>query len=90
MTQMNILSRAGGECVIQYKDIANFTIKDAKGKKVKTIRESKNRIRFATQKRKYLLLKPLIKDMRLKKQIAILALGAGFAACTPPTGNQPH
>ena len=50
MTQMNILSRAGGECVIQYKDIANFTIKDAKGKKVKTIRESKNRIRFATQK----------------------------------------
>ena len=34
MTQMNILSRAGGECVIQYKDIANFTIKDAKGKKV--------------------------------------------------------
>lgn len=50
MTQMNVLSRAGGECVIQYKDIANFTIKDAKGKKVKTIRESKNRIRFATQK----------------------------------------
>lgn len=50
MTQMNILSRAGGECVIQYKDIANFTIKDAKGKKVKTIRESKNRIIFATQK----------------------------------------
>lgn len=50
MTQMNILSRAGGECVIQYKDIANFTIKDAKGKKVKTIRESKNRIRFATPK----------------------------------------
>lgn len=50
MTQMNILSRAGGECVIQYKDIANFTIKDAKGKKVKTIRGSKNRIRFATQK----------------------------------------
>lgn len=50
MTQMNILSRAGGECVIQYKDIANFTIKDAKGMKVKTIRESKNRIRFATQK----------------------------------------
>ena len=50
MTQMNILSRAGGECVIQYKDIANFTIKDAKGKKVKTIRESKNRIRFTTQK----------------------------------------
>ena len=50
MTQMNILSRAGGECVIQYKDIAYFTIKDAKGKKVKTIRESKNRIRFATQK----------------------------------------
>lgn len=50
MTQMNVLSRAGDECVIQYKDIANFTIKDAKGKKVKTIRESKNRIRFATQK----------------------------------------
>ena len=50
MTQMDVLSRAGGECVIQYKDIANFTIKDAKGKKVKTIRESKNRIRFATQK----------------------------------------
>lgn len=50
MTQMNVLSRAGGECVIQYKDIANFTIKDAKGKKVKTIRESKNRIRFTTQK----------------------------------------
>lgn len=25
MTQMNILSRAAGECVIQYKDIANFT-----------------------------------------------------------------
>ena len=50
MTQMNVLSRAGGECVIQYKDIANFTIKDAKGKKVKTIRESKNRIRFAPQK----------------------------------------
>lgn len=50
MTQMNVLSGAGGECVIQYKDIANFTIKDAKGKKVKTIRESKNRIRFATQK----------------------------------------
>ena len=50
MTQMDVLSRAGGECVIQYKDIANFTIKDAKGKKVKTIQESKNRIRFATQK----------------------------------------
>ena len=50
MTQIDVLSRAGGECVIQYKDIANFTIKDAKGKKVKTIRESKNRIRFATQK----------------------------------------
>lgn len=50
MTQMNILSRAGGDCVIQYNDIANFIVKDAKGKKVKTIKESKNRIRFATQK----------------------------------------
>lgn len=50
MTQMNVLSRAGGDCVIQYNDIARFIVKDAKGKKVKTIKEDKNRIRFATQK----------------------------------------
>lgn len=50
MTQMNVLSRAGGDCVIQYNDMARFIVKDAKGKKVKTIKEDKNRIRFATQK----------------------------------------
>jgi alpha-L-fucosidase 2 len=49
--QMNILSRAGGDCVIQYSDIANYVIKDAKGKRVKTIKEKKNRIRFTTQQK---------------------------------------
>lgn len=50
MTQMKVLSRAGGDCVIRYNDMARFIVKDAKGKTVKTIKEDKNRIRFATQK----------------------------------------
>lgn len=50
ITQMNISSGAGGDCVIQYKDIAHCVVKDARGKKVKTIKKGKNRIQFATQK----------------------------------------
>lgn len=50
ITRMNILAKAGGDCVIQYNNITNFAIKDAKGKNVKTVKEGKNRIRFATQK----------------------------------------
>lgn len=51
-TQMNILSQAGGDCIIQYKDIAKFSIKDAKGKKVKTRKEEANRISFSIEKGK--------------------------------------
>lgn len=51
-TQMNILSQAGGNCIIQYKDIAKFIIKDAKGKKVRTRKDGANRIRFSTEKGK--------------------------------------
>lgn len=51
-TQMNILSQAGGNCIIQYKDIAKFTIKDAKGKKVRTRKDGAYRISFSTEKGK--------------------------------------
>lgn len=51
-TQMNILSQAGGNCIIQYKDIAKFIIKDAKGKKVRTRKDGANRISFSTEKGK--------------------------------------
>lgn len=51
-TEMNISSQAGGDCIIQYKDIAKFTIKDAKGKKVRTRKDGANRIRFSTEKGK--------------------------------------
>lgn len=51
-TEMNILSQAGGNCIIQYKDIAKFIIKDAKGKKVRTRKDGANRIRFSTEKGK--------------------------------------
>lgn len=51
-TQIDILSQAGGDCIIQYKDIAKFSIKDAKEKKVKTRKDGANRISFSTEKGK--------------------------------------
>lgn len=50
ITRMNVVSGAGSDCVIQYDGIADFVVKDAKGKKVKTVKEGRNRIRFATRK----------------------------------------
>lgn len=60
-TEMSVSSRAGSDCIIQYKDIAKFEVKDDKGKQVKTLKDGTNRIKFSTGKGKCYYLHKILK-----------------------------
>lgn len=61
VTEMSVSSRAGSDCIIQYKNIAKFEVKDDKGKKVKIRKDGANRIKFSTEKGKCYYLHKILK-----------------------------
>lgn len=49
MTQMNVVSRRGGECILKYKGIAKATVMNMNGRKVKVKNQGDNFISFPTK-----------------------------------------